>query len=274
MLIQCGDIETLTQSYLDNELTEGDAREFETHASVCEGCRNHLESEAEFHRQIRQQLTAPKAPMSLQDAICHSLDREDWNQRKSPRRSNLMILPIAATMAAAAALMVFVTASSSPQVAEERLVASDAVRQHMRRPPIEVQGTAVSPWVQKHYNKPVQVPRFNPAEVRLRGGRLSHIQGRDALQFYYDVALDRRRHEVSLLAFNADNIDFGSGFDNARKRTIGSRDVWVGESKGYGVVALKGPLNVIYLFTSAKMTGEHLFDVVRRSDLLSTTSPN
>jgi anti-sigma factor RsiW len=270
MPLQCADIETLVPTYLDDELAEEETRELEDHVTACAGCRQQLAGEARFHTGLRQRLSPPALPAVVRDRVTAALDREDWSARRQPRRWS-WALPGTATLAAAAALLLFVL-SDSPAPPNEPPVAYDAVRQHMRRPPIEVQGTAVSPWIQRHFSPQVKVPRFEHDRISLRGARLSHLRGRDAVQFYYYVARGRNRHDLSMLVFDASGIDFHRTFRSSEMRTIGGREVWLDERFGYGVVAHKGPDGLGYLLIS-DMSGDQLTELLRHSDLLSRPGP-
>lgn len=267
MSLPCADIETLVPTYLDDELAEEETRELEHHVAACPGCRQQLAEEMRFHASLRKRLAPPASPDDLGDRVMAALDREDWSARRQSRGLRWSwALPAAATMAAAAALLLF--AVSGKPAPSERPVAYDAIRQHMRRPPIEVQGAAVSPWIRRHFSPQVQVPRFAQDHTRFRGARLSHVRGRDAVQLYYGVVRDRGWHDVSMLVFDASDIDFRRIFRRDHQRTIGDRAVWLDKHLGYGVVAHKGRDGLGYLLIS-DMSGDQLVELLRHSDLLS-----
>lgn len=268
MSLQCADIETLVPTYLDDELAEEETRELEQHVARCFECRHQLDDEARFHAGLRRRLAPPAIPSAVRERVTAALDREDWNSRRHPERAHWQswALPATASMAAAAALLLFVFSNPPPQ--NEPPVAYDAVRQHMRRPPIEVQGTAVSPWIRRHFSPDVQVPRFEHNQTSFRGARLSHLLGRDAVQFYYNVVRDQHWHDVSMLVFDASGIDFQRTFRTGHRRVIGDRELWLDERMGYGLVAHKGPDGLGYLLIS-DMSGDQLVELLRHSDLLS-----
>ncbi|WP_428269495.1 anti-sigma factor family protein [Haliangium sp.] len=265
MPIRCEDIESLLQTHIDGELADDDAREVEAHLAACANCRQHAARERRFHHELRAALAPPPAPEGLRERMGHALDQEEWRMRGQARRSR-WLLPAASSLAAAAALLLFAV---SPLQAPEPPVADEAVLQHMRRPPIEVQGAAVSPWLQKYYRGRVDMPRFVGVSTELRGARLSQVRGRQAVQFYYDVALGGRQHEVSMQIFDATGFDFSRGFTGSRTSVVEGRPLSYGELRGYGVVAYGGPGGLGYLFTSAHLDGEHLLELVTRSNLLS-----
>lgn len=275
MPIRCTDIESLVQTFLDDELAEGETRELELHVGTCDDCRRHVTGAARFHERLRQCLAAvapPSAPSDLCQRVALALDQEDWRMR---RTRTSWVLPGAATVAAAAALLLFVvttvnpttrppiTAQAQPQVTEA------AVLEHIRRPPLEVQGAAVSPWMRQHYSPTAQMPRFEGVRAVLRGGRLGQIRDRRAMQLYYDVLHGQRRHEVVVHAFDGRDIDFASGFPEGRLYRIDGNKLWVGELRGYGVIALRDNRGTAYLFTSGDLSGERLLEIVGRADLIS-----
>ena len=279
MPLQCAEIETLVQTYLDDELAEGETLDLERHVAGCADCRQQVAEETRFHTSLRKQLAPPRTPAALRERITEALDREEEGERarRTPHRARgarwdwSWALPGTATLAAAAALLLFVISAREAPTSEPP-VAYDAVRQHMRRPPVEVQGAAISPWIRRHFSPQVQVPLFDRRHTNLRGARLSHVRGRDAVQFYYDVARGSHRHEVSMLMFDASDIDFGRTFGLAQHRRIGDREIWLDERLGYGVVAHKSADGIGYLLTS-DMDGDQLLDLVRQSDLLSRPRP-
>jgi len=277
MPIRCTDIETLVQTYLDDELADGETREFELHLGMCASCRQHAAAAARFHSQLRAQLAPPSAPGDLGARVALALDQEEWRMRRAqPRRG--WVLPGAATMAAAAALLLFAVRALPPtqaptqsqtqtQLAASPQFAEDAVSEVISRPPLEVQGAAVRPWVSER-RPAAQMPEFEGLRSVLRGGRVSQIRDRRAVQIYYDVLHGQRRHEVSVHLFDARDIDFASGFPNSRRHTIGSIDIWVGELRGYAVVAHRDRDGTGYLFTSPDLSGDHLLDIVSRAKLI------
>jgi anti-sigma factor RsiW len=265
MAFHCSDIDTLVQTYLDGELTERDQLDFEEHIAECEECRRKLEEERDFRAELSRQLAAcqPQTPRSLPQRVRAALDVEDRAAAAARRRAGWSwVLPGTATLAAAAALVLFLTAGGAP-VAEES-IAEDAVKAHMRRPPVEVQGASrVSPWIEEHFRADVAVPRFSAANVNLRGARLSHLKGRDAAQLVYEVDRNSRKHELRVHIVDLGDLDV-----RARdKQVIGGREVWVENRNGYGIVTYKDREGIGYVFTSPNMDGGDLVDLFMSSDL-------
>jgi anti-sigma factor RsiW len=261
MAIQCLDVETLVQTHLDGELAEDDAKELQSHLTACSSCCGVATEEARFHAGLRQTLAPPAMPAGLHSKIIAELAREDWRARKANRARWSWALPASATVAAAAALLFFVVANQRTDA--EAPVAYDAVRQHIRQPPIEVQGAAVSPWVKRHLSPVVEVPRFSDRNTRLRGARLSHLRGRDAVLLYYDASVGSQRHAVTAVILEAADLDLRSG----QRYSVAGRELWVSQNLGYNIVTLKGPDGIGYVFTS-EMDSESLLGFVVNSDLM------
>jgi anti-sigma factor RsiW len=280
MPIRCTDIESLVQTYLDDELAEGETRELELHVGECESCRRQVTRAARFHDRLRQDLATlapPSAPEALCQRVALALDQEDWRMRRARMRTT-WVLPGAATVAAAAALLLFVVTQMNPTASQtanpterptQPQVTEAAVLEHIRRPPLEVQGAAVSPWMRQHYSPTVQMPRFEGVRTVLRGGRLGQLRGRQAMQLYYDVLHGQRRHEVVVHVFDGRDIDFASGFPEGRPHRLDGKELWVGQLRGYGVVAHRDARGTAYLFTSEDLSGDRLLEIVARADMLS-----
>lgn len=269
MAIHCSDIETLVHTYLDGELAEGDTCEFEAHTHECESCRQRLQEEIEFRTDLRRKLAPPHTPAGLRDRICEALDAEDNEiARASRRRRSSWILPGVATVAAAAALLLFFQVQTRQPPAAEP-VTHDAVKAHLRKPPIEVQGASqVSPWIKRHFEPSVEPPRFSSSDVNLRGARLSHLRGRDAAQLFYEARRGPSRHEVQVHIIDGSNLDLRG----AVMRRIGGRELFVDRKLGYSIVTYKDQQDgMAYVFTS-DMSEQDLLDLVVSSDLLLKAS--
>jgi len=263
MAFHCSEIDVLIQTYLDGELGGQDLRDFEEHISQCAECRRKLQSEAALRRVVQRRLAdnAPRPSQALYQRVYESLDAADHAMTAARYRAGLSwVLPGTATLAAAAALLLFFT-SGRPQV-EEETIAEDAVKAHLRRPPVEVQGWGqVSPWIEEHFRPDVSVPRFSASNVSLRGARLSHLKGRDAAQLVYDVDLNSRKHELRVHIVDSDDLDVRNG----NKYVIGGKEVWVKGAFGFNTVTIRGNDGMSYVFTS-EMDGGDLVDLVTSSD--------
>lgn len=271
MAIHCSDIETLAQTYLDGELTEHDLSDFEGHIATCDSCREHVDDEVGFRRVLQRNLPAPKAPDTLRARIGRALDAEDRARAEVVRKRRWSwVLPGAASFAAAAALVLFVSQKTpgkdgnmSAATAAAAEVGTEAVKSHIRRPPLEVQGAAVNPWIRENFLPRVAVPKFRSPSVDLLGARLSHLRGRDAAQLFYKVRIGARQFDVQAHILDAKDLVFRAP---ARRRVAGL-DMWVDRRFGYNIVKFKDRNGIAYVFTS-DMDAQALINLLLRSDLL------
>jgi anti-sigma factor RsiW len=264
--MNCTDIDSLSQTFLDGELADEEQRELEIHLVGCGTCRDKVEGERSFHDDLRRILTAPPAPDTLRRRLAANLDAEDARAVAAVRRRRgAWLLPGAAMAAAAAALLVFVMGGEPSQ--RSAPVAYDAARQHMKQLPIEVQGAGVSPWLSQNFMPAVAVPRFG-SQDDLVGARLSHLRDRDAAQLYYRVKIRNQIHSVQAHIIDASGMSLAVG---SRVR-IGGRELWVGSANGLSVVTYKDKRGVGYFFTSSDLSEDQMVDLVANSNMLSAVN--
>jgi anti-sigma factor RsiW len=185
----CESIDTLAMAYLDDELAAEERHELETHLTACGSCRAHLEGERADHALITRALAAPPAPDLVRARIAQALDREGAAQvRDGRRRWSRWILPGSSMLAAAAALVVFVSGATLTGTSDRAsAVASEAVRQAASGPiRLEVQGPGTESWVREHFAS-IEAPRFAEPSVQTLGARGTAINGHDAVMFSFRV---------------------------------------------------------------------------------------
>ena len=267
MAIQCADIETLVQTYLDGELAESDASALQDHLDECTTCNQFATEEARFHARLRERLAPPPAPDHLRGNIMKALDQEDWRLRKQRSSRWNWTLPAASSLAAAAALLFFVV--SSNQAPRSAPVADDAARQHLRRPPIEVAGSSVKPWVREHLSPVAHVPRFSSTNTNLRGARLSHLLGHDAIRLFYTTRVEHRLYDVTVMLLDASALELCIG----RKYRIGGRKLCVAQKRGLHIVTHEDGDGLGYVFIS-EMDADKMLQFVSTSDLLLRAPEN
>jgi anti-sigma factor RsiW len=265
MAIQCADTDTLVQTYLDGELAENDASILQSHLAECAPCARAATDEARTHAFLREKLAPPPMPTHMRDRVMEALERDDWQSRRQRASRWSWILPAAASLAAAAALVLFIVSNNQPE--NDRAVAEDAVRQHTRPLPIEVAGNSVPVFVREHLSPVAHVPRFSSTATNLRGARLSHLGDRDAALVFYETRLGSRLYDVSALIFDARDMHVCSG----RAFDIGGRDVCVTQIQGFHVATHKGDDGIGYIFIS-EMDALTMLDFVKTSDLLLRAS--
>ena len=104
MLKLCDDIDTLSMMLCDGELADQELRDVELHLIDCDACRAHVEKDRGFLGELRQRMAPPRAPELVRQRLGRALDEVDRKARPTWRA---LALPGVATLAAAAALVVF-----------------------------------------------------------------------------------------------------------------------------------------------------------------------
>ncbi len=259
----CNSIETLAMAYLDDELAEAELRDFELHLLDCSGCRDRVDGDRQTIDELRRRLAPPPAPDLLRARLTRALDAEDAAVARASWKTRIAgwMLPGAASMVAVGALALFAFGRSAPA---EDPVAQEAVRQHMRGAPLEVQGASTAAWVRRYFRSDVQPPHFADANVQLAGARLTSVDNRDAAQFFYHLETRGKAYELRALTFPADGVDFAG----AQAVQIDGVDLRVDRRSGHSVVIFVDGEGYAYVFTSADLALEELAGLVVHSDLV------
>jgi mycothiol system anti-sigma-R factor len=299
MAIPCHEISSLAQTYLDGELADRDLHDFESHIAGCRECEELVQAETTFHRLIRNELAAPPAPDVLRKRIQLALDGEDEVAAKASRRARMgWILPGSSLVAAAAALIVFVTdslapvgpevAGGEPRVAVQQfeaqssgqpLPAERVVRPVVPTPVIELSESAsgrtdgddtaidaqtLRRAAARFVGVPVELPGFEALVVRLRSCHPAMVDDRRAAVLAYDVGTPGGWSGMVLYVMDARNLELGPG---GERRTLNGREVVLKSVRGKPGVLFKNAQGIGYLFT-ADLTESALLDVVANSGLL------
>lgn len=260
----CSDISKLVPTYLDGELAESELLSFEHHIAECETCNRELEGERSFLERIRESLAAPPASDTLRARLSRALDVEEERAQRETRRERWSwMLPGAATLAAAAALLVFAfdvaqPASNDNQVAQARLAAPSPA---LNVEPVSRGDIARS--AREYLRMPVRAPRFASADAALRGWQPIRRRGHDTALFIYNVRLGSEWHRLEVQTLDARNLDLGS----AERRVVRGTEVWVAKTPGVSCVSYRDRSGVGYVFTSY-MDTDDLVGLVVQSDLV------
>jgi anti-sigma factor RsiW len=251
-------------SYLDDELAEEELRDFELHLHDCDACKERVDRDRGSIAELRRRLAPPPTPDLLRARLSRALDAEDAAASRAMRRQrvNRWLLPGAASVAAIAALAVFV---ANRPTGGAGALAREAVRQNMRAAPLEVQGASTEAWVQRYYRPDVAAPRFNDASVQLAGARLTSIDNRDAAQFFYQLVTAEGTYDLRALTFDARGVDF----DGMQAVELDGTLVRVDQRDGHNLVILVDDEGYAYAFTSRDLTLEQLAGLVVHSNLVS-----
>lgn len=270
----CIDHSALVDPYLDHELAEEERRDLEHHVARCSACGELLRAREAILDGVRRHVQPPEAPALLRKRILQSLDDEDQRAESQARRARLgWLLPGAASVAAAAALLLFVSSfwqgSATRETAalahESEGVAQEAVRQRFRPSPMVVQGTRneVSRSAKEYLRVPVRPPRFSHDDANLLGWQPGQLRGRDAAVFVYEVVSRTGRHQVNVHALDARDLDL-RGKDRV---SVDDTELWVDTPFGFSSVSYKDREGIGYVFTS-DMAPSELVNLVGKSDIL------
>jgi anti-sigma factor RsiW len=263
MTKHCDSIDTLAMTYLDGELADEELRDFELHLLGCAGCKELVEGERAALAEMRRLLAPPPAPELLRARVNRALDVEDKLASRAALRARIgsWLLPGSATLAAAAALLVFVT--MRPVERTGAPVSQVAVRQHMRNAPLEVTGANTTSWIHNNYDPQVEPPRFASADIKVAGARLTDAMGREALQIFYELTSRGARYAMQTLVFNGRDVEL-----SGQRIAAGGRELSVDEYGGYHVVMFRDVDGMTYVFTSTDLSRAQMVDMVVNSNLL------
>jgi len=282
----CTDINKLIPTYLDGELAESELHSFEHHLSDCSACADEVAQERSFLDHVRTVLATPPAPDMLRSRLGKALDAEDEVELKRTRRQqSAWILPSIATMAAAAALFVFVLdiarpavnqnraeadvqapalASMSPAVSVDRNVAHNTARNTASNTASNVARNVAR--AGEYLNVPVRAPHFNNAQAEMRGWQPLRNRNHNAALFVYEVmhnsksssgTNNKRRVRIEVQMLDARNLDLRG----AEPRVVRGTQVWVASAMGLNAVSLRDENGVGYVFSS-RMDADSLLDLV------------
>ena len=263
------DIDNLViQSYLDGELGGSDLDEFERQLSEDSELRAAVEAAELEHGNLRDLLAAPSAPAALKARITMDLDAEDLRGRRSQVRKVMSwSLPGASVLAAAAALVLFISMTPGDQDDGDN-VAKAAVRQRMRT---KVPTPAVNPpsrgevsaSLTRYFDSPVSPPRFASKEARLDGWQPASLKGYEAAQLQYSVTTRSGRHLVTVHILDARTLELRG----QRRVDVSGQTVWVERPFGFSAVSYREGRGMASGFTS-EMSEPELIDLVVSSDIL------
>src|SRR6185436_7256229 len=197
----CQSIDTLSMTFLDDELAPEERRELELHLLDCASCRDHLDRQRGELELVRKALVTPPASAMLKARIARALDAEDAAAARSERRRwSRWVLPGSAMMAAAAAILVFVGATPGSGTESPAIIQS-AKQQIRPVSPLEVRGPANTTELLRNNRWPIEAPQFTEPSIELQGARLlpRGIANHDAVFLRYLVTLDSERLSMTAI---------------------------------------------------------------------------
>jgi anti-sigma factor RsiW len=270
MAIYCHDLDTLLPPYLDGELEGHELDDLEHHLGTCAACQARCEHETSDHARLRELLAAPPAPAALRAGVLAALDREDRSLVSGRRSRWGWALPGAASLAAAAALAVFVLDGSQPAigpVAPPQLSVAtmqrEAVASRLRAAPLvrTSSSTDLTRSVAEYLRVPVTAPRLEGSSMR--GWQPTQLAGRMAAKLVYEVTTGRQRYLVDVHLLDGRDMDLDAG----QRVRVDDVDLSVSSTGGIHTIAFKDARGVGYVFSSDMPRGS-LIDLVVSSRLV------
>ena len=256
MATQCKDIEALLPTYLDGELDPHDRLSVDHHVADCTECRERVRAEAAYLQHVRALLVPPAMPAELarlDQRVRAGLDDEDRRAMQVRRRTGVAwVLPGGASLAAAAALVMFVVSElrPAPVTSAEAPAVRQAVRDrvNVNDAPVRVGSPQeVSVAAEQYLRRPVRTPQFRPAGASLRGWQPRELDGRDAVLLLYDVPDARGSlHQVTVHLIDASGLDLRG----SERWKIGATELWVASLGGVSTVTYKDQYGFGYVFSS------------------------
>jgi hypothetical protein len=191
--------------------------------------------------------------------VLKALDAEDKATRR-PLTS--WLLPSAASLAAVAALAVFVVTSrdTAPRAGVEKTIVAAASRDR----PLEAQGVATDEFVRRNYDPSVTLPTFANARIDQWGARLADVLDGEAVLLYYRVTTPEGiQRDLEVTIFDARGIEMGG-----KRVEVNGRHLLVGTYQHASVVAYRDGRDRAYVFTSDSLVPAELTELVGTSSLL------
>lgn len=259
----CNSIDTLSMSYLDDELAPEEKRELELHLLDCSSCRDHLHEERQEVELLRQRLAVPAAPDLVRAKVMRLLDKEDAQTSRSllKERAGRWLLPGASIATAAAALLVFAFAGTPSGDKDGALPFAKVVSQ----PPatLMVRGEApTETWLQTQIAGTV-APRFDG--IDLVGGDTVEVDGRLMAKLVYEVRTNSARSfqlEGYLFRVRAGELTSGSPVE------CGGHHLHLNQIGDQPVVTYIDENDVGYIFSSKDLSVRAMVGLVCASNLL------
>lgn len=235
--MRCDDFETEIGCFIDGELAPPEQREVENHLNACPACKSHVAEQQKVKSLLRQTMQRPSAPAetaALLSRVRTTLDRDDgrggWRWRLATVQPFVRAaLGIFVPIVAALGLVLGYVETIEPLI-------TDSIVRHQRNLPLEVTGgpETVQSWFDGKVPFAVPAPTLGP-HCSLRGGRISHLGGREAALLQYD----KNGQKISVFVFDAQGMPSALRLRAPERRIIGNREVFIEDTSGYHVAVFR-----------------------------------
>jgi len=250
MTDECSLFARWMSSYVDGELDPGHAVDMEAHVLQCTTCSERVT----FLRAMRASLKRSadkRAPDALrariQTAMLAEKKRVKEADREAPMGQKLIGWKYAATLAAAAGVVLTIGAVKSQKHADTPVMAKagasdvavgmdnlldDLVALHAHPLPPETTNPEELPRFDPLVGVPVRRPAFQPFVASFNGARVHAMRDRRAALLQYTV---EGNHRVTVYVFDPRAVPVRA--TSLEPRVVRERPVYVGKLRGYSVAA-------------------------------------
>ncbi len=235
--MDCSQLSTVVQAFVDGELVASEAQLVEAHAARCAACTERISQQRQLVTVVRAAKGAlPQAPLALRARLQFDLAEEG---RRSRRKQAAVVFAGAAAVA-----LIGLTGTWQHRAAQRRAYADDAAQRHARQYPLEVQPKNVGQDFGQNVEQleaffagkldhRVAVPQIPNA--RAAGARLLNVREKPAAYIRYDTA---RARQLGLFVYGDPPRDVA--YDDEPQ---------VANSHGYNVVSWRNG-DVVYQLVS------------------------
>ncbi len=203
--MNCQELESQRQAYLDGELDLTRSLELEKHLRECSECPQAFDALSLLQRSLRSDALRFQPPASLEKRVRSAVRREGGSRAQTFSRRWLI------PAISAAVLVILFAGYLLTRTPADNLVASEIVSSHVRSlmttshlidVPSEDPHT-VKPWFDGKLDFSPPVKDLTPQGFALIGGRLDYIANRPVAVLIYQ----RRKHVINLFVWPAPNGD-------------------------------------------------------------------
>ncbi len=258
----CSSIDTLSMSYLDEELAPEEKRELELHLLDCTSCRDHVSEERQEVNELRKRLAMPPMPDLVRAKVTRLIDREEAqiSRDQLKERVRRWILPGTSIAAAAAALVVFVFLGAA---GPDKALPFAQVVGRPQQTPLTVRGERdAQTWLQQQIAGS-EAPRFEG--IDLLGGNLATYAGRTVARLVYEVSTTSpQSFQLEAFLFRPQPDELTAGEEVQYRGLV----LHVATINGQPAVTYVDENGLGYIFSSRDLSARTLLELVCSSNLI------